>query len=121
VARLGAFTWVAAAVGFYHLAVLSEIPGYLGYFIDGQVHLAASLGFALLLIFWSEPLRARHGISGRAPGKRIPWYDLILIAVALGSSGYIVFNLDAVLSYGMYGELDTKGIVLALGIVVPLV
>ena len=120
-ARLGAFTWVAAAVGAYHLAVLSEIPAYLGFFIDGQVHLAISLGSALLLIFWSVPWRARHDGAARPAGERPPWFDLALIGIALVGTGYVVFNLDAVLAYGMYGELDTKGIALALCVVIPLV
>ena len=122
--RITTLTWVATAIALYHLAVLSEIPEFLGYFLPGQIHLAISVACALILIF----VLRRAGAKAESPhdddvtgGRRgVPWYDWLLIASTVVAAGYIILFFDDVLDYGMYGALDTKGVVIALCLAIPL-
>jgi TRAP transporter 4TM/12TM fusion protein len=116
-------TWVATAIALYHLAVLSEVPAFLGFFLQNQIHLAISITCALIVIFTLRRSGASHAPSDDdvAAGERgIPWYDYALILSTLIGAGFVLFFFESVLDYGMYGELDAKGIAVALCLVVPL-
>ena len=116
-------TWVATGVAVYHLAVLSELPGFLGFFLPNQIHLAVSVACALLIIFTLRRATARHDVADddvAAGVRRVPWYDYVLMAATLVGAGYVVLFFDAVQDYGMYGELDTRGVIIALCLAVPL-
>ena len=121
--RMTPLAWITTAIAIYHLAVLSEVPAFLGYFLQNQKHLAVSVTCALLLIF---TLR-RAGTSHDAPDKsasvgrpRVPWYDYILMLSTVIGAGYVLFFFEDVLDYSMFGELDTKGIVVATCLAIPL-
>jgi len=116
--------WLCSAIALYHVVVVSGLPGWVNIFVPHQVHKSISLSCALILIFWL--LRARGAPRGedteaRTDGWRTPWYDWLLLASALIGAGYVIFFNEAVLDYGLYGELDTRGIVLALMLAVPLI
>lgn len=115
--------WLCTAIGLYHVVVVAGLPGWIGIFVPHQIHKSISLGGALVLIFWL--LRARGERRGedteaRAVVRRTPWYDWLLLASGLAGAGYVVFFHEQVLDYGMFGELDTRGMVLAAMLVVPL-
>jgi len=122
--RLSALTWIASGVAVYHLAVLSEVPAFLGYFLPNQIHLAISVTCALLLIFTLRRATAvthdssDEDVAGGA--RRVPWYDFLLMISTPVGAGYVVLFFDAVQDYGMYGELDTRGVVIALCLAIPL-
>lgn len=121
--HLTPLSWAASAVAIYHLVVLSEIPGFLGFFLPNQKHLAISVTCALILIFVLRRAGASHTDASDdvAAGSRwIPWYDWLLIVATLTSCGFILFFFETVLDYGMYGALDTTGMVVALCLVIPL-
>jgi TRAP transporter 4TM/12TM fusion protein len=121
--RLTPLTWIASGVAIYHLAVLSEVPAFLGYFLPSQIHLAISVTCALLLIFTLRRATASHDAANEdvAGGiRRVPWYDFLLMAATLVGTGYVVVFFEAVQDYGMYGELDTRGIIIALCLAIPL-
>ena len=121
--KAAALRWVTAAIALYHVAVVSGLPGWFGVFIAEQIHKSISLSGALLLIFWLLPARGRrHGedTQAKAGARQMPWYDWALLISGLTGAGYVVFFHEAVLDYGFYGTLDTKGIVLSLMLVVPL-
>ena len=115
--------WFCAAIGLYHVIVVAGLPGWIGIFVPHQIHKSISLAGALVLIFWL--LRARGDRRGedteaRSAARRTPWYDWLLLASGLAGTGYVVFFHEQVLDYGMFGELDTRGMVLAAMLVVPL-
>ncbi len=122
--RLSALTWITAIIGTYHLVIVGQLPTWLGLFLPNQIHLAISVTCALLLIFSLRRASARHGapqdhetVEG---GTRIPWYDYGLMAMTLVGAGFVVLFFDDIDDYGMYGELDAKGIVVAMCLVIPL-
>jgi len=115
--------WLCAAIGLYHVVVVAGLPGWIGIFVPHQIHKSISLAGALVLTFWL--LRARGDRRGedteaRTVELRTPWYDWLLLASGLAGTGYVVFFHEQVLDYGMFGELDTRGMVLAAMLVVPL-
>ena len=98
-------------------------PPWPGFFIPDQVHGAISLAAALSVIFLTIPAVGAHpGIApDPAAEKRRPsLFDLVLTASALISLGYVVFFYQDMLDYSLYGFLDTKGIILALMLCLPL-
>ncbi len=107
----------------YHMIVVAQIPSWFKIFIPHQVHKAVSISCALILVYLLLPARGRkHGEETKAEGSGsgVPWYDLVLLVSALIGAGYVVFFHENILDYGMYGELDTKGIVLSLMLAIPL-
>jgi TRAP transporter 4TM/12TM fusion protein len=115
--------WLTSAIAVYHLALVGQLPAWFGYFIPHQVHKAVSICCALLLIFWLLPSRGKkHGedTEARATGRRVPWYDYVLLASGLIGAGFVIFDNEAVLDYGFYGFLDTRGLVFSLMLAVPL-
>ncbi|MFH1491454.1 MAG: TRAP transporter fused permease subunit [Pseudomonadota bacterium] len=121
--KITPLTWIASAIAVYHLAVLSEVPAFLGFFMQNQKHLAVSVTCALLLIFLLRRGGASHGAKEKeasAGRRRLPWYDYLLMLSTVIGAGYILFFFEKVLDYGMYGELDTTGIIVAACLAVPL-
>ena len=110
-------------VAVYHLTVAGQVPSFFGLFMPHQIHKSISVFCALFLIFTLLP--ARGGKAGEDAklagiGRRIPWYDYLLIASAAGGAGFVVFFNDTILDYGELGWLDTKGIVFAAMLAIPL-
>jgi TRAP transporter 4TM/12TM fusion protein len=122
--KITIITWVAAFVAIYHIAVLSEIPAFMGYFMPGEIHLGLSVASALILIFILRRAGASHEASSDdvAAGQgKLAWFDYVLIAMTLTGVGYIIFFFEPYRDYGMYGELDTPGMIMALSLVIPLI
>lgn len=114
--------WFTATVALYHFVAIAQLPSFLGLFVPTNVHLALSLSAALALVFLLLPAKGRkHGEDTEAAGKlrRIPWYDWLFMISGLTSTGFVIFFYESILEYGEYGYLDTKGVVLALMMVVP--
>ncbi|MDP2620437.1 MAG: TRAP transporter fused permease subunit [Hyphomicrobiales bacterium] len=117
------FFALSTLIAVYHLAVAGQIPAFLGYFVPHQIHKSISLFSALFLVFSLVPLtglRYRPEAETERIERRIPWYDYLLIASAAVGAGYVVFFYESVLDYGEWGFMDTKGIVVSLMLVIPL-
>ncbi|MGE3646595.1 MAG: TRAP transporter permease [Beijerinckiaceae bacterium] len=117
-------TWAAAAIAIYHIAILSEVPALLGFFMPGEIHLGLSVASALILIFVLRRAGASHDAANEdvaAGHSRIAWYDYLLIAMTIVGVGYIIVFFEPYRDYGMYGELDTPGILVALCLAIPLI
>lgn len=117
-------TWLITAIGLYHVIIAGRFLSWLGIFIPAQVHRSISVASALVLIFIlfrAHKVQGEEAIEKNSPSSaKVPWYDYLLIACTLLGAGYIVFFYDDNLNYSMYGFLDTKGIVLALLLCIPL-
>ena len=88
--KITIITWVAAFVAIYHIAVLSEIPAFMGYFMPGEIHLGLSVASALILIFILRRAGASHEASSDdvAAGQgKLAWFDYVLIAMTLTGVG----------------------------------
>jgi TRAP transporter 4TM/12TM fusion protein len=121
--QFSVITVIAALFGLYALGMVGQLPNWFGIFVPGQIHGAISLFIALTLIFLLHGPKVQHGMRDKdniGKVRRLAWYDYLLILSAAIGAGYIVLFHDAVLDYGMLGYLDTKGIILALLLVVPL-
>ena len=115
---LGLTTLIAV----YHFFSVAQIHTFLGLFVPANVHLAISISSAMTLIFLLLPaFGKKHGEDTEAEGsfRRVPWYDWTLMASGLTGAGFVIFFHEAVLDYGEYGFLDTKGIILASMLAVP--
>ena len=109
--------WFTAAIAVYHFVSVAQLPTWLGFFLPANIHLAASISSALILVYLLLPAGGRHaGEDTEAEGRlrRVPWYDWLFMASGVIGAGFVIVNHDAILDYGEYGFLDTKGIVLAL-------
>ncbi len=122
--KITTLTWITSIIGIYHLVIIGQLPTWLGIFLPNQIHLAISVTCALFLIF---SLRRAGDKPGSAHGTEkvegqalIPWYDYLLMASTAVGAGFVMFFFDDIDDYGMYGELDTKGVVVALCLVIPL-
>lgn len=116
-------TWVASAVAVYHLAVLSEAPAFMGFFLPNEMHLAISISCALLFIFTLRRASVAHDATSEdveAGARRIPWYDILLMISVLIGAGYVLAYFEEYRDYGTYGELDTLGVVVTLCLALPL-
>jgi len=121
--RVTRITWVASAVALYHLAVLSEVPAFMGFFLPNEMHLAVSISCALFFIFTLRRAGVAHDAAAEdvaAGARRVPWYDMLLMASVLVGAGYVLVFFEEVRDYGMYGELDTLGIIVTLCLALPL-
>jgi TRAP transporter 4TM/12TM fusion protein len=116
--------WLTSIIALYHLVVVAQLPTWLGIFVPDQVHDAISILSALVLIYLTLPGRGRLASGAESAGDRmrahVPWYDWLLMASAVVGAGYVVLFHENILDYGLYGELDQKGIVLSLMLAIPL-
>lgn len=120
------FGWLATAIVVYHIVMVGNLAEMAGFFVPDQVHGAISLAAALTVIFFLVPARGSgHGVAREdgADGhaRRPTLFDLALVACSWISLGYVVVFYQNVLDYSMYGFLDTKGLVLALLVCLPLI
>jgi TRAP transporter 4TM/12TM fusion protein len=114
--------WFTSLIAVYHFIVVAQLPTWFRIFVPHNVHLAISILSALILIFLLLPAGGRkHGEDTEAAGKfrRVPWYDWVLMGCGIIGAGYVIVDHEAVLDYGEFGFLDTKGIVLAVLLAVP--
>lgn len=129
--RANLFIWFATLVCIYQIAIVGNLAAMAGFFVPQHTHRALSLAAALAVVFLMLPLFGTgkgHGAAAIAAGERnagpsfaarIP--DLILLASALIGLGYAIFFAEEVLEYSEMGFLDTKGMILAAMICVPLI
>ncbi|MEE2761592.1 MAG: TRAP transporter fused permease subunit [Pseudomonadota bacterium] len=113
---------LTALIAVYHFLSVAQVHSFLGLFVPANVHLAISISSAMTLIFLLLPaFGERHGEDTEAEGKlrSVPWYDWSLMVSGLIGAGFVVFFHETVLDYGEYGFLDTKGIVLATLLAIP--
>ncbi|MBT5940026.1 MAG: TRAP transporter fused permease subunit [Rhodospirillaceae bacterium] len=109
-------------IALYHIVVVAQLPTWLGMFVPHEVHLGISILFALILIYLLLPAGGkRHGEDTEADDgfRRVPWYDWLLMASSIAGAGFVVFFHESILDYGEYGYLDTKGIIFASMLAIP--
>ncbi|NQV56849.1 MAG: TRAP transporter fused permease subunit [Rhodospirillales bacterium] len=114
---------LTTVIALYHFLSVAQVHTFFGLFVPANVHLAISISSAMALIFLLLPAGGKkHGEDTEAEGRfrRVPWYDWALMASGLTSAGFVVFFHETVLDYGEYGFLDTKGIILATMLAVPI-
>jgi TRAP transporter 4TM/12TM fusion protein len=124
--RLSVFALIATAIVIYHVIFVGNLAEMAGFFMPEQMQAAISLAAALTIIFVLVPAHGSgHGVKREdapsAETRRPTWFDYVLIACTWASLGYVVVFYQNVIDYSMYGFLDTKGLVLALLICLPLV
>jgi len=129
--RTSLFVWFATLICIYQIAIVGNLAAMAGFFVPQHTHHAISLAAALSVVFLMLPLFGAgkgHGAAavaasektgGPAFALRIP--DLLLLASALIGLGYAIFFAEEVLEYSEMGFLDTKGMILAAMICVPLI
>lgn len=115
----------ATILALYQIVIVGNIAAHLGYFVPQQVHRALSLAGALAIVFLVVPMfGAGHG-AHRPPGEG--WWrpslilDLAFLGAALVGLAYVIFYNEEVIEYSEVGFLDTKGIILAACICIPLI
>ncbi|MDA1326645.1 MAG: TRAP transporter fused permease subunit, partial [Proteobacteria bacterium] len=127
--KVKTLTWITTIIAVYHLLYIGQVPAMMGFFLPITQHLAISASCALCLIFFLRRAKGGHLVSTDTDDDsvdstvgnvaNVPWYDFVLMAVALVGSGFVLFYHETYLDYGMFGELDTLGIVMALCLAVP--
>ena len=118
-----ALVWITAFIGIYHVFMVAQLPTWLGFFLAANIHLAASISSALILVYVLLPAGGHHaGEDTEAEGslRRIPWYDWVLMISGVIGAGFVIVNHEAILDYGEYGFLDPLGIVLSLMLAIPI-
>ncbi len=122
---MGKSRWIVgltSTIAVYHFLAVAQIHTFLGLFVPANVHLAVSISSAMTLVFLLLPASGeRHGEDTEAAVglRHVPWYDRLLMASGLTGAGFVVFFHEAVLDYGEYGFLDTKGVILATMLAIP--
>ncbi|MEK9685548.1 MAG: TRAP transporter fused permease subunit [Rhodospirillaceae bacterium] len=128
--KVKALTWITTIIAVYHLLYIGQVPAMLGLFLPNIQHLAITAACSLCLIFFLRRAKGGHhvstdsdddsaGSSGRV--SDVPWYDFLLMGITLVGAGYVLFYHEKYLDYGMFGELDTLGIIMALCLAVPFI
>ncbi len=113
---------ITSITAIYHFLVVGQLPTWFGVFVPHEVHLAISISSALILIYMLLPASGqKHGEDTEAEGRfrKVPWYDWLLLASGLTGAGFVIWFHESILDYGEYGFLDTKGIILAGMLAVP--
>lgn len=113
---------ITSITAIYHFLVVGQLPTWFGVFVPHEVHLAISISSALILIYMLLPASGqKHGEDTEAEGRfrKVPWYDWLLLASGLTGAGFVIFFHESILDYGEYGFLDTKGVILAGMLAVP--
>lgn len=101
---------LAGIFALYSVIVISGLPNLLGEFIAAAQHRAISLVFILTIIYLTVSIRGRDQ-------ERLAWYDLLFLVPGLVGAGYIaVFYESKVVTYSLFGYLDTLGIVLTIAL-----
>ena len=113
---------ITSIIAVYHFLVVGQIPTWFRVFVPHEVHLAISISSAMILVYLLLPAGGRiHGEDTEAEGRfrKVPWYDWLLLASGLTGAGFVIFFHESILDYGEYGFLDTKGVILAGMLAVP--
>ncbi|MCZ6637353.1 MAG: TRAP transporter fused permease subunit [Alphaproteobacteria bacterium] len=113
---------ITSIIAVYHFLVVGQLPTWFGIFVPHEVHLAVSISSAMILVYLLLPAGGtKHGEDTEAGGRfrKVPWYDWLLLASGLTGAGFVIFFHESILDYGEYGFLDTKGIILAGMLAVP--
>lgn len=95
------------AMSLYQVLYVSRVFELLGVFIPKVVYLAISLGFVLVLVFLLFPA------TGRASRERLPWYDMVFIALSVAGTGYIIFLWSTEAAF-QYTYAAPEGVILGL-------
>ena len=101
--------WGTSLIAVYHFIVVAQLPTWFRLFIPHNVHLAVSILSAMVLIFLLLPAGGRkHGEDTEADSKfrHVPWYDFVLMGMALIGAGYVIIDHEAVLGEIVLFGLD---------------
>jgi TRAP transporter 4TM/12TM fusion protein len=104
---------IAILLPIYSFLFIMDLFSPFGIFIYSGTHNAIFLVAVLVLVFLLVPA------SRSAPRNRVPWYDLVLIAVALIGNIYIAVNYESIITTGGQA-ITTAHIVLGLVTIVVL-
>ncbi|MBB5174347.1 TRAP transporter permease [Texcoconibacillus texcoconensis] len=103
-------TFIAISLTVFHL--YRAYHGPLVYLMQGAVHLGTAMGLIFLLYPIKKSLVHKHGV---------PWYDVFLAFLAMGSGYYILFRYDWITGGARVLGFETIDIVVAtLGIILLL-
>ena len=114
-ARSTALGRLASAIAIYHLAIVAQLPTWLGIFLPAQVHRAVSVCSALLVLFlFVKPISPTTGDPQiRQPNRWWGVVDLGVLSCGLIGGGFVIFFYSRMLDYSLIGYLDGPGIILA--------
>lgn len=85
-------------LGIYDILALSGIFDYMGFHVVALVHRALNLAVMIAIAFFLQPARDKDK-------ARIPWYDYVLVLMAVIPCGYAAVFSDTLLSV-QAGDLD---------------
>jgi len=115
----------ATFIALYQIFIVGSIAAHMGIFVPQQVHRAITLASALSVVFLMLPMfGAKHGQIGSGEGG---WWrpsrivDILLLSAAFIGLAFVIFFNEEVIEYSEIGFLDTKGMILAAFICLPLV
>lgn len=106
---------LAGVFALYSIAAISGLPTVFGWFPAATQHRALSLLFILTITYLvvSDATGDEH--------RKFRWYDLIFLLPGLVGAGFVAFFYESrIIPYGMYGYLDTLGILVTLGLAISL-
>jgi TRAP transporter 4TM/12TM fusion protein len=95
-----AITGMAAVMVVYHVGYVAGVFEWLDIFIDPAVHMAAHLFFLLPLVFLLVPR------TKKSSKLKLPFYDVLLIALAALWNGYMIVNFDQLYARSTSGYLS---------------
>lgn len=104
---------VCLLIALYHLAASVQLFARFGFFLTSQVQAAISLSCAMVAVLLINA-------GSRKQGPLITVISVVLAVGALFSLGRVIFDYNSILTYSMFGSLDTIGVVMALCLVIPL-
>lgn len=97
---------LAFLAALYHLVVVSRIPTFFGFFLPTPRHRAASLSFALMIVYLTYSMSGKRRLG-------ISWFDAVMLIFGMSGLGFVVLFYEQATDYEAYGFLDFKGMVLA--------
>jgi TRAP transporter 4TM/12TM fusion protein len=80
---------VSALIVLYTLLNVSGLLLEVGFYVFGPIHQALIFTFVMVMVYLHSPA------TSQAPTDRLPWYDLIAIAVSLVVGIYLMVNAKA--------------------------
>ncbi|ATW23732.1 TRAP transporter permease [Candidatus Formimonas warabiya] len=106
--------FIAGLTSLYQLVVASRVLTHFNIFLPEVQHKAISLLFAVILIF------GFYALNGSKKKGFYNWYDYFFVIFGIISTGFVVFNYDAIQDYTLYGYLDFKGMLLTILLMIVL-
>lgn len=111
----GSVDFIAGIAGIYHIIILSGILMWFDIYTIPARDRSISLFFVLILVFLTK------GISTKIKDKdRLSWHDILFLAAGLVGVGFIIFFYPQAYQYMSSGFLDTKGMILAVLLMIAL-